>query len=93
MKLFKNDICSSKFYSSKNPFRYTTVLNARSHGGSSSIRNFVTLTHDSGNLDINSGTEEQLNVEDALFESTGELEIENSEGENCSNNKTAAPKN
>lgn len=48
------------------------------------IRNNVILPPDSGNLDIDSG--------DALFESAGELEIENNESEYCSDDETVQSK-
>ena len=50
---------------------------------------------DSGNLGIDSDTEEypeQLNVEDNFFEPSGELEIGGSESDNCSNDETVLPK-
>ena len=51
-------ISASKFYSSKNPSRYTTLVGARSHAESRYIRNIVVLPPDSSNLDIASDTEE-----------------------------------
>ena len=82
-------ISARKFYSSKNPFRHTTLLDARSHAESSNIRKIAILPPDSGNLDIDSDIEEyyeQLNVKDALFEPAGELEIGDRESDDCSDN-------
>ena len=47
-------ISASKFYSSKKPSRYTTLLDARSHAESSNIRNIFILPPDSVNLDSDS---------------------------------------
>ena len=88
-------ISASKFYSSKNPSRYTTLLDDRSHAESSNIRNVVILPPDSGNLDIDGDIDkypEISNVEDALLEPTGELEIEDSKSDDCSNDETVPPK-
>ena len=51
-------ISASKFYSSKNPSKYTTLVGARSHAESRYVRNIVVLPPDSSNLDIASDTEE-----------------------------------
>ena len=47
-------ISASKFYSSKKPSRYTTLLDARSHVESSNVRNIFILPPDSVNLDSDS---------------------------------------
>ena len=64
-------ISACKFYSCKNPSRYSILLDARSQAESNNIKNIVILPPDSGNLNIDRDIEEypeQLNVEDALFE-------------------------
>ena len=52
-------ISADKLYSSRNPSRSAILLYARSHAGSSNIRNIVILPPDSGNLDT--GTVEYPN--------------------------------
>ena len=87
-------ISASKFYSSKNPSRYTTLLDARSDTEASNLINTVILPPNSSNLDIDSNIDEyseQLNVETALFESAGRLVNEESKRKNCSDNGIMRP--
>lgn len=72
-------VTASNFYSCKNPSRFTTLFEARNHVDLRNTQNILILPSSTSNIDINTDVadlSEQLNIQDALFEPGGELQVE-----------------